>query len=63
MQKIRDYDDIDKFGGELYLGLNSYLCTYDLHGPVHNAFDAGSIHYEGKWEGVGPWKSRLFWAL
>ncbi len=40
----------------------SYLCTYDLYGPVHNAFDAGSIHYEGKWEGVGPWKLRLFWA-
>ncbi len=30
----------------------SYLCIYDLYGPVHNAFDAGSIHYEGKWEGV-----------
>jgi hypothetical protein len=26
-------------------------------------FDAGSIHYLGKWEGVGPWKSRVFWAL
>jgi hypothetical protein len=23
-------------------------------------FDAGSIHYLGKWEGVGPWKSRVF---
>jgi hypothetical protein len=21
------------------------------------------IHYEGKWEGVGPWNSRVFWAL
>ena len=31
----------------------SYLCTYDLYGPVRNAFDAGSIHYEGKWEGIG----------
>jgi hypothetical protein len=29
----------------------SYLWTYDLYSPVHNAFDAGSIHYEGKWEG------------
>jgi hypothetical protein len=27
---------------------NSNLCTYDLYGPVRNAFDAGSIHYEGK---------------
>jgi hypothetical protein len=43
--------------------LISYLCTYDLYGPVHNAFDAGSIHYDGKWEVVGPWKSRVFWAL
>ena len=34
-----------------------------IRGPVHNAFDASSIHYEGMWEGVGPWKSRLFWAL
>jgi hypothetical protein len=42
---------------------NSYLCTYDLYGPVRNAFDADSIHYESKWEGVGPRKSRLFWAL
>ncbi len=33
---------------------------YDLIGPVYNAFDAGNIHDEGKWEGVGPWKSRLF---
>jgi hypothetical protein len=39
---------------------NSYLCTYDLYGPVRNAFDAGSIHYEGKWEGEGGGKSRFF---
>jgi hypothetical protein len=25
--------------------------------------DAGSNYYEGKWEGVGPWKSRFFWAV
>ncbi len=37
----------------------SFLYTYNLYGPVRNAFDAGSIHYEGKWEGVGPWKLRL----
>jgi hypothetical protein len=44
----------------------TYLCTYDLYGPVRNAFDAGSIHNEGKWKGGGgvePWKSRLFWPL
>jgi hypothetical protein len=41
----------------------SYLCTCNLYSPVRNAFDAGSIHNEGKWEGVGPWKSILFWAL
>jgi hypothetical protein len=33
----------------------SYLCTYDLKGPVRIAFDADSIHYEGKWEGAGGW--------
>jgi hypothetical protein len=45
--------------------INSYLCTHGLNGTVCNAFDAGSIHYEGKLEEVGPWKSklRLFWAL
>jgi len=26
---------------------NNYLCTYDLYGPMRNAFDAGSIHYLG----------------
>jgi hypothetical protein len=23
----------------------------------------GQIHYEGKWEGVGPWKWRVFWVM
>jgi hypothetical protein len=27
---------------------------------MRNAFDADSIHYWGKWEGVGPWKSSFF---
>ncbi len=42
----------------------NYLCTYDLYDPVRNAFDAGIIHYEGKWEGPG-WalESRVFWVL
>ncbi len=40
----------------------NYLCTYDLYGPVRNAFDAGGIHDVGKWEEVGPQKSS-FWAL
>ncbi len=32
----------------------SYLCTYDLYGPIPNVFDA-SIHHEGKWDGgLGP---------
>jgi hypothetical protein len=29
-------------------GKIKYLCSYDLYGPVRNAFDAGSIHYESK---------------
>jgi hypothetical protein len=32
-------------------GLLYHLYTYDLYGPVHVAFDAGSIQYLGKWEG------------
>jgi hypothetical protein len=24
---------------------------------------ANTVHYVGKWEGVGPWNSRVFWAL
>jgi hypothetical protein len=32
---------------------NSYLSTYDLYGPVRNSFDAASIYFKGKWEGVG----------
>ncbi len=42
--------------------ITTYLCSYDLYGPVRNAFDVGSIHYLGKWEGVGPWKSRVSWG-
>jgi hypothetical protein len=37
----------------------NYLCTCDLNSPVHNVLD-GWIHYEGKWEEVGPWNLRLF---
>ncbi len=39
-----------------------FIYTYNLYSPVRNAFDTGSIHYRGKWEGVGPYKSRLFWV-
>jgi hypothetical protein len=45
--------------GFFYINPPMYL-QYDLLGPLRNAFDAGSIHYLGKWEGVGPWKSRVF---
>ncbi len=55
---IRAADWVNKSNKEKLI---SYLLyTYDLYGPVRNAFDAGSIHFAGKWEGVGPWKSRLF---
>jgi hypothetical protein len=39
---------------------NNYLCTYNLYGPVRNAFDAGSIRYMGKWEGVGAGYREFF---
>ncbi len=39
----------------------SFLCTYDLYSPVHNALDACiGIHYEGKWEGLGPGNRDFF---
>ncbi len=38
----------------------NYLCTYDLYVPVGNAFDAGSIHYEGNSEGLGPGNQEFF---
>jgi hypothetical protein len=41
--------DLNKFKAQLA----RYLCTYDLYGPVRNAFDAGSIHYEGGGGGEG----------
>ncbi len=34
--------------------LNCYLCTYDLYGPVRNAFDADRVHYGGNGRGLGP---------
>ncbi len=37
-----------------------FMHLWVVYGPVSNAFDAGSIHYEGKLERVGPWKSRPF---
>jgi hypothetical protein len=39
--------------------------TYDLYGPPNIMLLMGAsalrgqVRYEGKWEGVGPWKSRL----
>jgi hypothetical protein len=48
------------------LSQNGYLWNYDLYGPVRNAcFWCRQIlvYYEGKWDEVGPWKSRLFWYL
>jgi hypothetical protein len=38
----------------------SYLFTYDLYGPVRNAFDAGSIHYGGKVGGLVPGNRDFF---
>jgi hypothetical protein len=38
------------------VGQNIYFCT---HSPVRNAFDVGSIHYEG--EGLGPENLDFFW--
>ncbi len=37
-----------------------FIYTYDLYSPVRNAFDTGSIHYMGKWEGLGPGNLAFF---
>jgi hypothetical protein len=41
----------------------SYLCTYDLYGPVRNAFYTGSIHYEGQKEGGWALEIETFLGL
>ncbi len=43
--------------------LSNYLCAYDLYGPVRNVFDACRYIMWKSGKGVGPWKSRVFWAL
>ncbi len=62
----------DVFGGIVFsstlLPLSlyyNYLFTNDLYSPVHNVLDACiSITWASrKWEGVGSWNSRVFWAL
>ena len=40
----------------------NYLWTYDLYGPVCNAFDGGKSITRAIGR-VGPSKFRLFWAL
>jgi hypothetical protein len=42
---------------------NNYLCTYDLYGPVHNAFDAGKSITRSRGRGLGPGNPDYFWAL
>ncbi len=36
---------------------------FSLQCPIRNAFDAGQMHYEGKWGGSWALEMRLFWAL
>jgi hypothetical protein len=37
---------------------NSYLLTYDLYGPVRNAFDAGKSVTRASGRGLGPGNQR-----
>ncbi len=48
--------------------LVGFLCTKPpMHlwfiQPCASCFGCMHIHYKGKWEGVWPWNSRVFWAL
>ncbi len=51
---------LDKTSLEQVLQKINDLCTYDLYSPEHNVLDYLHIHYEGKWEGFGPWNLRVF---
>jgi hypothetical protein len=42
---------------------DNYLWTYDLSGPIHNAFDAGKSIMKASGRGVGPLEIKTFWAL
>jgi hypothetical protein len=53
LEPVPPQDLVRQVGGTHLTHIN-YLCTYDLYLPVRNAFDTGSIHYEGKWEGLPP---------
>ncbi len=50
--------------------INVSMTTLAIYAPIIYAapcvmflMRAMLIHYEGKWEGVEPWISRVFWAL
>ncbi len=52
----------------MYCSKNKQWRLVAIYGPMiytspHVMLWCGQIHYEGKWEWVRPWKSRLFWAL
>ncbi len=42
---------------------NSYLCTYDLYGPVRNVFDTRRYITKASGRGLGPGNREFFWAL
>jgi hypothetical protein len=42
------------------LAINSYLWTYDLYGPICNAFDAGKSIRRSSGRGLGPWNQDFF---
>ncbi len=64
------YRDVGRDGGQygkknlLHCALGSHVheTTYGPLIDIYGLVRCGQIHYMGKWERVGPWKSRLFWA-
>ncbi len=42
---------------------NNYLCTYDLYGPMRNAFDASRYITWGSGGGVGAGNLEFCWPL
>jgi hypothetical protein len=39
------------------------VISFDSNGPIRNAFDTGRAITWASGKGLGPGKSRLFWAL
>ncbi len=56
---------LEKLNKNVKIYVYKYEYVLTIYAPmIYTApFVIFLIHYEGKCKGVGPWKSRFFWAL